>query len=68
MVQRAYMNNFHHTVQLVRQKVLSKWMVYGLVVRARVNEYGGCEFESRSLHWKPETKHHEDRGSCYGQK
>ena len=33
-----------------------KWMVNSLVVRARGLEYGGREFESRSLHLKPETK------------
>ena len=37
-------------------------MVYSLVVRARVLEYGGREFESRSLHLKPETKLREERG------
>ena len=37
-------------------------MVYSLVVRARGLEYGGREFESRSLHWKPETKLREERG------
>ena len=37
-------------------------MVYSLVVRARDLEYGGCEFESRSLHLRPETKLHEERG------
>ena len=31
-------------------------MVNSLVVRARGLEYGGREFESRSLHLKPETK------------
>ena len=31
-------------------------MVYSLVVRARGLEYGVREFESRSLHLKPETK------------
>ena len=41
-------------------------MVHSLVVRARGLKYGGREFESRSLHWKPETKLHEERGlsSC----
>ena len=43
------------------------WMVYSLVVRARGLEYGGREFESRSLHLKPETKLREERGSCKGQ-
>ena len=38
------------------------WMVYRLVVRARGLEYGGREFESRSLHLKPETKLCEERG------
>ena len=37
-------------------------MVYSLVVRARGLEYGGREFKSRSLHWKPETKLREERG------
>ena len=37
-------------------------MVYSLVVRARGLEYGGREFESRSLHLKPETKLREERG------
>ena len=38
------------------------WMVYSLVVRARGLEYGGHEFESRSLHLKPETELREERG------
>ena len=38
------------------------WMVYSLVVRARGLEYGGREFESRSLHLKPETELREERG------
>ena len=39
------------------------WMVHSLVVRAaRGLEYGGREFESRSLHLKPETKLREERG------
>ena len=33
-----------------------------LVVRARGPEYGGREFESRSLHLKPEPKLREERG------
>ena len=37
-------------------------MVHSLVVRARGLEYGGREFESRSLHLKPETKLREERG------
>ena len=37
-------------------------MVYSLVVRAHGLEYGGREFESRSLHLKPETKLREERG------
>ena len=37
-------------------------MVYSLVVRARGLEYGGREFESRSLHLKPETKLRLERG------
>ena len=37
-------------------------MVYSLVVKARGLEYGGCEFKSRSLHWKPETELCEERG------
>ena len=37
-------------------------MVHSLVVRARGIEYGGCDFESRSLHLKPETKLCEERG------
>ena len=37
-------------------------MVYSLVVRARGLEYGGREFESQSLHLKPETKLREERG------
>ena len=36
--------------------------VYSLVVRACGLEYGGREFESRSLHLKPETKLREERG------
>ena len=32
------------------------WMVYGLVVRAFGLEYEGREFESRSMHLRPETK------------
>ena len=35
-----------------------QWMV----VRARSLKYGGREFESRSLHLKPETKLREERG------
>ena len=38
------------------------WMVYTQVVGARGLEYGGREFESRSLHLKPETKLREKRG------
>ena len=38
------------------------WMVYSLVVRARDLEYGGHEFESRSMHLKPEIKFREERG------
>ena len=38
------------------------WMVYSLGVRAPGLEYGGREFESRSLHLKPETKLCEERG------
>ena len=41
---------------------INAWMVYSLVVRARGLEYGGREFESRSLHLKPETKLREERG------
>ena len=37
------------------------WMVYSLVVRALGLEYGGREFESRSLHLRPETKLREER-------
>ena len=37
-------------------------MVFSLVVRARGLEYGGREFESRSLHLKPETQLREERG------
>ena len=37
-------------------------MVYSLVVRARVLEYGGREFKSQSLHLKPEIKFREERG------
>ena len=37
-------------------------MVYNLVVRARGLEYCGREFESRSLHMKPEAKLFEERG------
>ena len=42
------------------------WRVYSLVVRACGLEYGGREFESRSLHLMPETKLREERGlsSC----
>ena len=35
---------------------------YSLVVRACGLEYGGREFESQSLHLKPETKLREERG------
>ena len=38
------------------------WMVYSLVVRACGLEYGGREFEFRSLHLKQETKLCEDKG------
>ena len=38
----------------------TRWMVYSLVVRARGLEYGGREFESRSLHSKPETNLREE--------
>ena len=31
-------------------------MVYSLAVRARGLEYGGREFESQSMHFKPEAK------------
>ena len=37
-------------------------MVYSLVVRACGLEYGGREFESRSLHLKLNTKLREERG------
>ena len=37
-------------------------MVYSLVVREHGLEYGGREFKSRSLHLKPETELHEERG------
>ena len=38
-------------------------LVHSLVVRARGLEYGdNREFESRSLHLKPETKLREERG------
>ena len=37
-------------------------MVYSLVVRASGLEFGGRQFESRSLHLKPETKLREERG------
>ena len=46
----------------VCDKHLQSWMVYSLGVRARGLEYGGREFESRSLHLKPETKLCEERG------
>ena len=46
--------------KLDKQYTFSGW--YSLVVRARGLEYGGCEFESRSLHLKPETKLREERG------
>ena len=36
--------------------------VYSPVVGARGLEYGGREFESRSLHLKPETNLREERG------
>ena len=42
-----------------------KWMVNSLVVRARGLEYGGREFESRSLHLKPETKLKKERKNCW---
>ena len=41
-------------------------MVYSRVVRAHGLEYGGREFESRSLHLKPEIKLREERKLCYG--
>ena len=41
---------------------------YSLVVRVRGLEYGGHEFESRSLHLKPEIKLHEERGLSGGRK
>ena len=37
-------------------------MVYSLVVRALGLEYGGREFEFRSLHLDPETKLREEKG------
>ena len=40
-------------------------MVYSLVVRARGLEYGGREFESQSLHLKPETKLREEKGAFW---
>ena len=40
----------------------SVWMVYSLVVGACDLEYGGREFEYRSLHLQPETKLREERG------
>ena len=36
-------------------------MVYSLVARSFGLEYGGREFNSRSLHLKPETKLREER-------
>ena len=41
---------------------MCSWMVYSLVVSAPGLEYGGREFESRSLHLKPETKLREEKG------
>ena len=38
------------------------WKVHSLVVRARGLEHGSREFESRSLHLKPETELREERG------
>ena len=43
-------NTPKHLVSLLLNRL---WMVYSLVVRARGLEYGGREFESRSLHLKP---------------
>ena len=40
---------------------IKMWMVYSLVVRVRGLECGGREFQSRSLHLKPETKLREER-------
>ena len=42
--------------------VATLWMVYSLAVRARGLEYGGREFESWSLHLRPETKLREKGG------
>ena len=47
---------------LLGNRTAKWWMVYSLVVRACGLEYGGREFESRSLHLKPETKLREERG------
>ena len=49
-------------------EIHTEWMVYSLVVREHGLEYMGREFESRSLHLKPETKLREERELCYGQK
>ena len=43
------------------QITYSVWMVYSRGTRAFVSQHGGDEFESRSLHLKPETKS-EERG------
>ena len=42
-------------LKVMKQKYLV-YQIYSLVVRARGLEYGGREFESRSLHLNPETK------------
>ena len=49
-------------IKMLRDIPATLWMVYSLVVRARGLEYGGREFESRSLHLKPETELREERG------
>ena len=47
------------------ESTVTMWMVYSLVVRVCGLEYGGREFESRSLHLKLETKLCEERGAFW---
>ena len=53
-------SDFNFTLDSANQVYL--WMVYSLVVRVPDLEYGGREFQSQSLHLKPETKLREERG------
>ena len=49
------------TLQYTNIYIPYMWMVYSLVVRVCGLKFGGREFESRSLHLKPETKLREER-------